>query len=78
MIKADEMEFCELKMMQVSSALSIVCLLAGKFLAGSFLSEENKIMIELKTAAEERARNRQKQHQQAPFAWMFAPLRLRW
>lgn len=52
----------------------------GKFLAGSFLSEENKIMIELRDAAEERARNEKskQQHKQPPFAWLLTPTRLRW
>lgn len=45
---------------------------SGRYLAGSFLSEENKIMVELKAAAEQRTRrSKSRQHvQSAPFSWL--------
>ena len=59
---------------------------AGRYLAGSFLSEENKIMIELKQAAEKRCtqqnpkqqQHQQQQHGNAPFSWLFLHMRRDW
>ena len=53
----------------------------GRYLAGSFLSEENKIMIELKQAAEKRSaeeRPRSQKHANAPFGWILPPMRRDW
>lgn len=60
----------------------------GKFLAGSFLSEENKIMVELKAAAEKRSGKKrsadvtsqaqEQNHGQAPFGWLFSHMRRDW
>ena len=54
---------------------------AGRYLAGSFLSEENKIMIELKQAAEQRSDKEQPHAQKpvnAPFSWILPQLRRDW
>ncbi|KAL3157099.1 hypothetical protein ABBQ38_001345 [Trebouxia sp. C0009 RCD-2024] len=53
----------------------------GRYLAGSFLSEENKIMIELKQAAEQRSakeQHRPQKHANAPFGWILPPMRRDW
>lgn len=49
----------------------------GRYLAGSFLSEENKIMIELKTAAERRSaeaepESKESSHGHTPFGWLLS------
>lgn len=54
---------------------------AGRYLAGSFLSEENKIMIELKQAAEQRSATEKPEPQKpanAPFGWVLPQLRRDW
>lgn len=56
----------------------------GRYLAGSFLSEENKIMIELRAAAERRSVEAAPESKQptpehpAPFSWLLAHLKRDW
>ena len=59
----------------------IILASAGRYLAGSFLSEENKIMIELKQAAEHRSAKEQPHPQKPanpPFSWILPRLRRDW
>ena len=58
---------------------------AGRYLAGSFLSEENKIMIELKAAAERRAseaapesESKESSHGHTPFGWLLTHFGREW
>ena len=54
---------------------------AGRYLAGSFLSEENKIMVELKAAAERKTRRSQQPQEEAhhaPFSWLLPRFRRDW
>jgi hypothetical protein len=55
----------------------------GRYLAGSFLSEENKMMIELKAAAERRSveaapESKESSHGHAPFGWLLTHFGREW
>lgn len=53
-------------------------LAAGRYLAGSFLSEENKIMMELKTAAERKTQQPQSKAgdvHPVPLSWLVPKFR---